>query len=150
MRVLALVTDAFGGYGGIAQYNRDFLSALSISPSIREVIALPRYGKAEPGELPSKVQQLAPVANKVSYVGCAYKLARQSGPIDLIFCGHVNAAPLSAALGKVLKVPVWLQTHGIDAWEAPSLPIRFAAERSDLITSVSRYTRGKLLHWAKN
>ena len=27
LRVLALVTDAFGGYGGIAQYNRDFLSA---------------------------------------------------------------------------------------------------------------------------
>ena len=26
LRVLALVTDAFGGRGGIAQYNRDFLS----------------------------------------------------------------------------------------------------------------------------
>jgi phosphatidylinositol alpha-1,6-mannosyltransferase len=26
---LALVTDAFGGRGGIAQYNRDFLSALA-------------------------------------------------------------------------------------------------------------------------
>ena len=29
LRVLALVTDAFGGHGGIAQYNRDFLSALA-------------------------------------------------------------------------------------------------------------------------
>src|SRR5437016_4368211 len=29
LRILALVTDAFGGHGGIAQYNRDFLSALA-------------------------------------------------------------------------------------------------------------------------
>ena len=28
LEVLALVTDAFGGRGGIAQYNRDFLSTL--------------------------------------------------------------------------------------------------------------------------
>ena len=27
-KMLALVTDAFGGRGGIAQYNRDFLSAV--------------------------------------------------------------------------------------------------------------------------
>ena len=27
--MLALVTDAFGGRGGIAQYNRDLLSALA-------------------------------------------------------------------------------------------------------------------------
>ena len=27
--MLALVTDAFGGRGGIAQYNRDFLGALA-------------------------------------------------------------------------------------------------------------------------
>jgi hypothetical protein len=27
---LALVTDAFGGYGGIAQYNRDFLNGYRV------------------------------------------------------------------------------------------------------------------------
>ncbi len=35
MRILALVTDAFGGYGGIAQYNRDFLAALSSSRHVK-------------------------------------------------------------------------------------------------------------------
>ena len=29
MRVLALVSEAFGGYGGIAQYNRDLFTAMS-------------------------------------------------------------------------------------------------------------------------
>ena len=35
MRVLALMTDAFGGYGGIAQYNRDFVTALAGASFVR-------------------------------------------------------------------------------------------------------------------
>ena len=42
LRVLALVTDAFGGRGGIAQYNRDFLSSLATCDRIGDVIVLPR------------------------------------------------------------------------------------------------------------
>jgi len=50
LRVLALVTDAFGGHGGIAQYNRDFLSALAECEGVGEVIVLPRAG-AVPSEV---------------------------------------------------------------------------------------------------
>jgi len=149
IRVLALVTEAFGGYGGIAQYNRDFLSALSESPSIHEVIALPRFGKAGLGDLPSKVQQLAPVGNKVSYGISASRIAMRHGPFDLIFCGHINAAPLSVLLGKIARAPVWLQTHGIDAWAKPSRSIHLATEHSALVTTVSRFTKSRLLQWAK-
>jgi hypothetical protein len=39
--ILALVTDAFGGRGGIAQYNRDFLAAFASAES--EVVVLPRH-----------------------------------------------------------------------------------------------------------
>ena len=52
LRVLALVTDAFGERGGIAQYNRDFVSALVRSDGIAEVIVLPRRGTVPAGELP--------------------------------------------------------------------------------------------------
>ena len=40
--MLALVTDAFGGRGGIAQYNRDFLAALA-SAGRSKVVVLPRH-----------------------------------------------------------------------------------------------------------
>ena len=135
---------------GIAQYNRDFLCALSGSSSVSEIIVLPRYGKPEPGELPCKVQQLAPVANKVLYSLSACRIALRHGPFDLIFCGHIYAAPLSAFLGKMLRLPVWLQVHGIDAWEKPSRSVALATERSALITVVSRYTRRRMLQWAKS
>ena len=40
LRVLALVTEAFGGRGGIAQYNRDFLGALARCDGVGDVTVL--------------------------------------------------------------------------------------------------------------
>ena len=42
MRVLVLLTDAYGGHGGIALYNRDLLIALCAHPDCTEVVAIPR------------------------------------------------------------------------------------------------------------
>ena len=65
--MLALVTDAFGGRGGIAQYNRDFLGALAEMSS--HITVLPRHAPdsvmspesirqlpARPGRLPIRSQ----------------------------------------------------------------------------------------------
>ena len=59
-RVLALVTDAFGGHGGIAQYNRHFLSALAACEGIGEVIVLPRAAAALQRACRLGVRQLGP------------------------------------------------------------------------------------------
>jgi len=40
--MLAIVTDAFGGRGGIAQYNRDFLGALAETGAASSITVLPR------------------------------------------------------------------------------------------------------------
>ena len=53
---LALVTDAFGGYGGIAQYNRDFLGALAASGAVSSITVLPRVAP-EPIATPAAVRQ---------------------------------------------------------------------------------------------
>lgn len=42
MRILVLVTDAFGGHGGIAKFNRDLLTALCSFPEVTEVVCFPR------------------------------------------------------------------------------------------------------------
>ena len=44
--VLMLLSDGFGGRGGIAKFNRDFLGALDASPLVERVYALP-YVMAE-------------------------------------------------------------------------------------------------------
>jgi phosphatidylinositol alpha-1,6-mannosyltransferase len=148
IRILALVTDAFGGRGGIAQYNRDLLAALSLSDRVREVVVLPRFGVPSASEVPSKIIELPPIAGRLRFSLAAMRLALHRGPFDVVFCGHVYSAPLAYAVSKMLGKPMWLQVHGIDAWESPNLIIRWSVERADLLTAVSRYTRRRVLQWA--
>ena len=54
MKLLVLLTDAFGGRGGIAKFNRDLLNALCAYPKTTEVTALPRTITEDPGLLPDR------------------------------------------------------------------------------------------------
>ena len=62
-KILALVTDAFGGRGGIAQYNRDLLTALATTGS--KVVIVPRHApdvERPPvgiGQRPARIGRLA-------------------------------------------------------------------------------------------
>ena len=147
MRVLALVTDAFGGHGGIAQYNCDFLSALSGSRDIEEVVVLPRLTERLSAPLPEGIRQLPPVGSKIAYSISAVLAAQRHGPLDVVFCGHPYMAPLSAGVAKLIRAPLWVQVHGVDAWDELSFVYRRSLEAADLITAVSRYTRRRLLEW---
>jgi phosphatidylinositol alpha-1,6-mannosyltransferase len=147
MRVLALVTDAFGGGGGISQYNRDFLSALARCDRVDDVIVLPRLSAKLVRPLPSGVQQLQAVENRLAYSVATLRTAIKYRPIDLVFCGHLLMVPLAALIARVLNVPLWVQVHGIEAWRELSALQRRSVELATIITSVSRYTRRRLLQY---
>jgi phosphatidyl-myo-inositol dimannoside synthase len=149
LRILALVTDAFGGHGGIAQYNRDFLSALAACEGVGDVIVLPRAGVTSWDTLPSRVQQLHPVKSKLTYSLAALGIAQRHRRIDIVFCGHLFMAPLAATTAKLLHARLWVQVHGTDAWQELSVLHRRSVEMAALITSVSRYTRRRLLEWIR-
>jgi len=147
LRLLALVTDAFGGHGGIAQYNCDFLSTLAVCEGVRDVIVLPRASEKPPATLPTGVRQLPPVQGRLAYSLAALQAARAHPAIDVVFCGHLFMAPLAATIGKLLRAPLWVQVHGVEAWDELSSLYRRPVETAALITSVSRYTRRRLLEW---
>lgn len=146
MKVLALVTDGFGAGGGIARYNRDLMTALAQSNGVNGVVVLPRNGDPNGRSMPG-LSQLAPAHGRLRWSIAALRLAA-SRSFDVMFCGHLNAAPLAAFLARATAKPLWLQVHGIEAWQRPHPLIRRAAESAHLITSVSRYTRTRLLAWA--
>ena len=144
MNVLALVTDAFGGFGGIARYNRDLFAALAGHGGTRITI-LPRLGRAERAECPPGVRQLAPCRSKIRYACAALRTATTAGPFDAVFCGHLNLVTLAAAIAWMLGVPLWVQLHGVEAW-APLAPLRRrAVAHAALVTAVSRHTRRRFL-----
>lgn len=142
--ILALVTDAFGGRGGIAQYNRDFLSALASAGYV--VVTIPRHAP-DAVEPPAGVIQCAPRPSRTRYSLAALIQAWRRKP-DIVFCGHVYMAPLAWLMTKLVGANLVIQMHGIEAWPRPSRLVRWACEQAAMILSVSRYTRARVLDWA--
>jgi phosphatidyl-myo-inositol dimannoside synthase len=144
--MLALVTDAFGGQGGIAQYNRDFLGSLARTGTVSSIIVLPRHA---PGCVvpPPGIEQIRPRFSRIAYAFEALRVVLFRR-IDLVFCGHLYMAGLGALIAWVARAKLIVQTHGIEAWTCPSRLCRAAVEGCDLVLSVSRRTRACVLGWA--
>jgi phosphatidylinositol alpha-1,6-mannosyltransferase len=144
--VLALVGHAFGAAGGVAQYNRDFLSALAASGAAGEIEILPREAGAG-AATPAGIVQHAPIRGRAAYAaGAIARVLRR--PADIVFCGHLYMAPLAAAVARLARAKLIVQTHGVEAWRRPSAAQRAAVERADLVLCVSRRTRAEVLGWA--
>jgi len=155
MRLLALMTDGFGRSGGIARYNQDLLAALSQSGAVAQVSVLPRFASAAPATammpaLPAKVHQLAPSPGRAAWAVRALTLAARER-FDALICGHLHALPLAAAIARLRQLPLWVQLHGIEAWQPPGRLgglYRRSLAAAALVTSVSRYTRARVLAWS--
>lgn len=136
--ILFLCTDAYGGHGGIALYNRDLCEALSTRA---HVTVIPRIVRGEVGPVPRNVTFVDEAAGGAAAYLRAVARARSSRP-DLVLCGHVNLLPVS--FGNPLLI-----TYGIEAWK----PFRSAMARRLLhrcrgVVSISAVTRDRLLGWS--
>ena len=94
IKILVLVSDAYGGRGGIALYNRNFLRALCEHPHIEKVIAIPRIITYDSEELPPKLSYLTEaIGSKFNYLTTCIRLAFTESDINLIICSHLNLLP---------------------------------------------------------
>ena len=147
MRVLLLATDAYGGHGGIAYYNRCLAEALAQMPEVSEVVVVPRVMRFAPSGVPAKIRFLADAAGgKWRYLRAVARLAHEH--FDLLICGHINLLPLAVPLAKLKRMPVVLQVHGIDVWERPSASAAFWVRQVSAVWSVSGVTRDRMNSWA--
>ena len=144
--MLAIVTDAFGGRGGIAQYNRDFLGALAETGAVSSITVLPRQAP----DLPMLPERIAQTPARPGWIGYSVAALRTAllRPVELVFCGHLFMAPLAALITRLKGAKLIVQTHGIEAWPRPSRAQRAALEAADLVLCVSRHTRSAVLSWA--
>lgn len=148
MRVVLLATDAYGGHGGIAFYNRCLSEALAQMPEVTEVVVVPRVMRFAPSGVPDKIRFVANAAgSKWRYLRVVARLAAER--FDLLICGHVNLLPLAVPLAKLKRVPVVLQVHGIDVWAQPSASAAFWVRQVNAVWSVSGVTRDRMNSWAK-
>jgi len=149
LRFLVLATDAFGGNGGIAKFNRDLLEALCAMPECERVVAVPRLVPAAPGPLPAKLEYVtAASAGKARFVRECLRIAARTR-FDLVIAGHVNLLPIASLVGGAQGAPVALVIHGIDAWTPRASPVaNFFARRVSAVIAVSRLTQERFREWA--
>jgi phosphatidylinositol alpha-1,6-mannosyltransferase len=90
--VLMLLTDGFGGFGGIAKFNRDFMQALDASSIAERVYALPQL-------IPQPIKEPIPVSvvydrkaarGKFAFLRRVLWYAWRGSRPDLVICGQLN------------------------------------------------------------
>ena len=148
MRLLVLLTDAFGGRGGIAKFNRDLLRALTEHRDCEEVVALPRVITDEIGALPPKLTfRSDAVGSKPRFIRSVLESARDDR-FDAVICGHIHLVPAAAYVRQRLGIPAMLVTHGTEAWQPPrGMLCRALARRVDAFVAVSELTKQRFVGW---
>ena len=147
MKILALMPDAYGGFGGIAQYNRDLIDALSDSSRVSVIHSLARNPFDAQLELPSKLTEQVLSGRGVGYLAAATRQALKLRP-DIILCGHINLLPVAALLKRITRRPLILEAYGIDVWKRPKGLRAWGIDHVDLVLAISRFTRERLIEWA--
>jgi len=150
MRILFLAMDAFGGIGGIAKYNRDFLRALSTAPDVEEVVAVPRRMPLAPETLPAKLSYITEaLPTRVSYIKAVLKKLTGRAGFDLIICGHIKLLPMAILAKFISRALLLLIIYGVDAWEPPkSIILKYFLSKIDLIISISEITKQRFMQWS--
>jgi len=148
-RALVLVSDAYGGIGGIAKFNTDLIGAIAAMPQCAEVVVLPRGIASKVYELPPRVRFVTDAAGSKLRFARAALAAAGDGRYDVVICGHINLVPVAAAAAARAGAPAMLTIHGVDAWQPhPSPIVRALAPRMDRIVGVSHFTLERFAAWS--
>jgi phosphatidylinositol alpha-1,6-mannosyltransferase len=150
VRFLAIVPEAFGGFGGIAVYNRDLLTALAELPLCEKVTVLPRLIRHAPATPPPGIELLKKGANsRVRFVRELVRVLLKREQYDVVLSGHINLLPFAVVASYLLGAKHVLLIYGIDAWIPTGRRIsdRLVA-CTDLVISISRLTKQRFLSWS--
>lgn len=150
IRILFLATDAHGGFGGISQYNRDVLEALSGLESVGRVDVLPRFATTPLGVLPPKVHyDLAGLGGRAKFM-TAVANKSVNNHYDLIYNAHVNLLPAATLAKFICGAPTALAIYGIDVWEDRGWLARVLVRSYvDSLLSISQITLDRFQAWAE-
>ncbi|HSY48317.1 MAG TPA: glycosyltransferase [Thermoanaerobaculia bacterium] len=143
MRILHVGTDSFGGYGGIALYNRELIAAMASHPSVEEVVVVPRIIVGELEAIPEKVTFVTAASRgRLAYLNA---LRSTRGRFDLVVCAHVNLLPI---VRLITKHPL-LMLYGIEAWKPLRDPLSNRLLRNVRgVVSISDITRERFAGWS--
>ena len=149
-RILAVLSDGFGGYGGISKFNIDLLGALDACDVVERVYVLQRMiPGAINGSIPESVVYNRKAANdKFRFVRHLFSFLLLRQKISLVICGHLSLLPLAAIAAFICRARLALIIHGIESWQRRRWVVRFATRAIDSLVSVSSLTAERFTSWS--
>jgi phosphatidylinositol alpha-1,6-mannosyltransferase len=151
LNVQMLLSDGFGGFGGISRFNRDFLSALNICSLVERVYALPRIISDQIDEtIPEAVvYERRAARGRLFYALAVARRARLGPRADLVICGHINLLPLAWVAAWLAHARLALIVHGYEAWAPSSHRLsNLLVNRIDAFIAVSRFSAQRFVQWS--
>lgn len=145
------LSDAFGGFGGIAKFNRDFLTALDACPSVRQVDVIPRVIAEDiSDQIPEAViYHRRSAGGKARFLFHLCALALTQRKFDLVICAHINLLSVSWLAAHFCRARLALIVHGVEAWfPTRSLLRNFAVRKVDSVIAVSALSAQRLSAWS--
>jgi phosphatidyl-myo-inositol dimannoside synthase len=145
-RIVALVTSAFGGIGGIETFNRALIGALDrLAPqhnwSVRVLSLLDREDL--PGSdfylQSGRARARGFAGNRAQF---AFAATRAGHSADIVIIGHANLASLALLMTSPFKC---LIVHGIEVWKKLPGLRSLGISRIDRIMSVSAFTQREMM-----
>jgi glycosyltransferase involved in cell wall biosynthesis len=150
MKVLILTPSAYGGHGGIAQYNRDLIEAIALMEKVDKVKVLPRIinFSVNVEQMPPNVEFIESSANSV--LGFIFQsLKNIFCKNDLVICAHINFVPLAILISLLNRSKTVLVCYGVDVWSThQSFIVRKMLRYIDRFWSISDITKRKMIEWS--
>lgn len=132
--ILFLNTQSFGQPGGIANFNRHLLNAIS---ETENSLSLTNISLLKPEE---KVDVLK-IVKLFRYIRFMITtLLHSKKKVDLILCGHINLIWISILLSLIYNKKIIMIMHGVDVWYLNPRRAKTINQFIDSYISVSQYT----------
>ena len=150
MRAIVLVSDAYGGRGGIALYKRHFLRALCSYPNMEQVVAVPRFITYDLEEMPENLSYVTSAAgSKLKFLKECLRQLFSKGKFDLIVCGHLHLLPFAFFLKLFYRCPVVPLIYGVEAWMPTTHGMaNYLSSKVDAFISIRKLTAHRFKKWA--
>lgn len=151
IRALVLVTDAYGGRGGIASYNRNMLQALCEYPMMERVLVISRKVFYRLEEMPGNLEyRVDSAGSKLRYMYACLQTVFFYRRFDLIICAHIHLLPIAWLMGLLYRCPVIPVIYGVDAWTPTSRKfVNYLCHRLKSFIAIRRLTARLFIKWAR-
>jgi phosphatidyl-myo-inositol dimannoside synthase len=152
LTILMLLSDGFGGFGGISRFNIDFLGALDRCEFVERVHALPRLITGDiDGSIPeSIVYDRKAAGGKWHFLQRLLAISIYSARLDMVICGHLNLLPAAWMCAQLRGLPLVTIIHGVEAWGPRKTQLANKLTRAcDAYIAVSRHTAQRFVSWSK-